>query len=201
VKITPCLLDKDNPLIADGISLGRRILSSGKEHLWEDRAGGAVDTIVIHYTSASAIMPATPYSHEAILKIFCDYGVSSHFLISRRGAVHLLVPEDKKAWHCGGSIMPEPDNRRGVNEFSIGIEFVATATSGFTSSQYCAAALLCADLEKRRRKKFIYTGHDRIAGVRAVTLGLRKEAKVDPGRLFDWENFYERLENARKSFL
>jgi N-acetyl-anhydromuramyl-L-alanine amidase AmpD len=97
--------------------------------------------------------------------------------------------------------MPEPDNRKGVNEFSIGIEIVATATSGFTHSQYRAAAILCADLEKRRQKKFMYTGHDQIAGARAVTLGLRKEAKVDPGNLFDWGNFYERLENARKSFL
>jgi N-acetyl-anhydromuramyl-L-alanine amidase AmpD len=200
MKITPCLLDKDNQLTVDGISLGRRICSSGKDHLWEERAGSAIDTIVIHYTSASAVLPATPYDLAAILKIFCDYGVSSHYLVNRRGAVHQLVPEDKKAWHCGGSIMPEPDNRRGVNEFSIGIEFVATATSGFTPSQYRSAALLCAELEKRRKNKFIYTGHDRIADVRAVALGLRKDVKVDPGRMFDWGNFYGQLETARKSF-
>lgn len=201
MKITPSLLDADNQLKVDGISLGRRIRASGKEHLWEERAGGAIDTIVIHYISASAIMPDSPFNHGAILKIFCDYGVSSHFLISRRGAVYRLVPEEKKAWHCGGSIMPEPDNRKGVNEFSIGIELVATPISGFSSLQYRAASFLCADLEKRHRKEFLYTGHEQIAGVRAVALGLRKEAKEDPGRLFDWENFFRQLKNARRSFL
>jgi N-acetyl-anhydromuramyl-L-alanine amidase AmpD len=197
MKITECLLDDENKLLVDGVTLGELIRLSGKQHLWEERRSGRIDTIVFHYISAVAVLPGTPYRHEIILKIFCNYGVSSHFLISRRGRVFLLVPEDKKAWHCGGSIMPEPDNRQAVNEFSIGIELVATPGSGFTLSQYHAAARLCVDLENRYRKRFFYTGHDRIAGERAVTLGLRKEAKVDPGKLFDWEAFFHLLENNR----
>jgi N-acetyl-anhydromuramyl-L-alanine amidase AmpD len=199
MKTTVCLLDSSNPLIIDGISLGRRVLSSGKKHLWEERSSGIVDVIVLHYMSASTVMPRRPFDQGAIFKIFCDYGVSSHFLVNRRGKVFLLVPGEKKAWHSGGSIMPEPDNRRGVNDFSLGVELVATAESGFTLSQYRAAARLCADLEKRYKRKFIYTGHDRIAGPRAVKLGLRKDAKVDPGELFDWKCFYRRLETARES--
>jgi N-acetyl-anhydromuramyl-L-alanine amidase AmpD len=197
MKITQVLLDSENPLMVDGVPLGQRIRSTGKGYLWEKRANGLIDTVVIHYVSAAGVTPRTPFRLEAILKIFCDYGVSSHFLIDRRGRVCNLVPESKKAWHCGGSIMPHPDNRRSVNEFSLGIELVATATSGFTASQYRAAAQLCADLETRHGKKFIYTGHDRIAGERAVALGLRREAKVDPGRLFDWDFFESLLENAR----
>lgn len=199
MKITHCLLDDANPLLIDGVSLGRRIRASGKEHLWEERAGGVIDVIVMHYISAVAVMPGDPFNLEAVLKIFCDYGVSSHFLVNREGGIYQLVPEDKKAWHCGGSIMPEPDNRKGVNQFSIGMEFLATPESGFTGSQYHAASMLCADLEKKREIRFVYTGHDRIAGGRAVKLGLRKEAKVDPGGFFDWETFFKQLETARRS--
>lgn len=198
MKISQVLLDSENPFVVDGIPLGRRVLSTGKEHIWEERTNGLIDTVVIHYISAAGVTPRTPFRLEAILKIFCDYGVSSHFLVDRRGRIYNLVPEEQKAWHCGGSIMPEPDNRTGVNDFSIGIELVATAVSGFTASQYRAASQLCADLEKRRGKPFLYTGHDLIAGERAVALGLRKEAKVDPGNLFDWDFFLSLLENARE---
>jgi N-acetyl-anhydromuramyl-L-alanine amidase AmpD len=201
LKISLCLLDHRNPLIADGISIGRRILASGKKHLWDERENGSIDAVILHYTSAIAIASAQPFSLEENLKIFCDYGVSSHFFISRRGGTSRLVPEDKKAWHCGGSIMPSPDNRKGVNEFSLGIELAATPDSGFTESQYRAAARLCAGLEKKYEKKFVYLGHDRIAGARAVTLGLRKEPKEDPGPLFDWNFFFLQLKKARKSFL
>jgi AmpD protein len=103
-----------------------------------------------------------------------------------------------KAWHAGGSIMPEPDNRRAVNDFSIGIELMATAASGFTTAQYRTLARLSVDIERRHARGFSYAGHDQIAGERAVALGLRAEKKVDPGALFGWERFYKELEAERK---
>jgi N-acetyl-anhydromuramyl-L-alanine amidase AmpD len=189
VNISECLLDDENSYPIDTATIGSLIASSGKKRLWDDRADGgvgAVDTIVIHYMSASAVAPDDPYNLGQLLKIFCDYGVSSHYLITRDGEVYRLVPESEKAWHAGPSIMPEPDDRTGVNEFSIGIELAATESSGFTDAQYEALHTLCIDIEDRRRKKMAYVGHDMIAGERAVALGLRKEPKVDPGPLFDW---------------
>ena len=192
MNINECLLDAENGYPVDPVevpaTIGSLIASSGKKRLWDDRAGGidAIDTIVIHYMSAAAVSPDDPYNLSRLLKIFCDYGVSAHYLIARDGEVCRLVPEEMKAWHAGPSIMPEPDNRTGVNEFSIGIELAATESSGFTDAQYETLNGLCADIEERRRKKMVYVGHDMIAGERAVALGVRKEPKVDPGPLFDW---------------
>jgi N-acetyl-anhydromuramyl-L-alanine amidase AmpD len=197
VKITTCLLDAENPFPAGDASLGALIAASGKRRLWEERSGAAVDVIVVHYLSAVVAAPDAPFQKDLVLRLFCDYGVSSHYLIGRRGGVLRLVPESMKAWHAGGSIMPEPDNRRAVNDFSIGIELMATATSGFTPSQYVSLVQLCGDIERRNRRKFLYAGHDRIAGARAVKLGLRSEPKIDPGARFDWERFFAGLDRER----
>jgi N-acetyl-anhydromuramyl-L-alanine amidase AmpD len=189
MKITPFLLDLNNNSIIEGTSVGERLRLAGKEHLWTERESGVIDTVVIHYASARAIDPKRAFDLRLIVKIFCDLTVSSHYLITRNGAIFLLVPEDKKAWHCGGSIMPDPDNRQGVNEFSIGIELIATDASGFTKKQYAALSRLRKNMEQRYEKTFIYVGHEEIAGERAVKLGLRKDRKVDPGELFDWRAF------------
>ena len=197
IIINKCLLSAENGVTVDGVAIGALIGASGRRHLWEQRRNAVVDVIVVHYTSAVVPAPDRAFNKGLILKIFCDYGVSSHYLIGRRGGVDLLVPEEMKAWHAGGSIMPEPDNRQGVNEFSIGIELLATPTSGFAPSQYRSLSRLCADIEQRHCRRFTYVGHDRIAGERAVALGLRKDAKADPGALFDWDRFLQQLEAER----
>jgi len=187
MKIYDCILDDKNGFAVNASTIGGLIAASGKQHLWGERAEGVVDTVVIHYMSAVNVNPARPYDLGLNLKIFCDYGVSSHYLITRRGRVLRLVPEEMKAWHAGASIMPEPDNRTGVNEFSIGIELMGAEKSGFTKLQYAALRRLCQDIEKRRGKKMRLVGHDQVAGERAVAMGLRADAKTDPGPLFDWD--------------
>jgi len=189
MNIKKCLLESANDYPVGASTIGAMIVSSsGKERLWDERSGGAdaVDTVVIHYMSAVDVVPGDPYNLGQLLKIFCDYGVSSHYLINRDGEIYNLVPEGMKAWHAGLSIMPEPDNRTGVNEFSIGIELLATRDSGFTEAQYEALGGLCVGIEGRFRRKMVYVGHDMVAGERAVALGLRKDPKIDPGPLFDW---------------
>ena len=193
MKIYECLLDNNNDIVIGNDTLGGMITSSGKRHLWEKRKGGEVDTIVIHYMSAVNVDKDNPYDIGKLLKIFRDFGVSSHYLITRRGKVYRFVPEDAKAWHAGPSVMPAPDDRTGVNEFSIGIELMATESSGFTKSQYISLIRLCQDIEKRHGRKMAYVGHDQIAGERAVAMGLRKEPKTDPGPLFDWDFFMEKV--------
>ncbi|MDG5815122.1 N-acetylmuramoyl-L-alanine amidase [Chitinispirillales bacterium ANBcel5] len=197
MKIVDCLLNRRNDFLADGKTIGKRIEDSEKQHLWEDRTGDIIDTVVFHYISAVERTESGKYNFEQIVKIFCDYGVSSHYLICRDGQIVRLVPEEKKAWHSGASIMPPPDCRKGVNEFSIGIEFVATHHSGFTEKQYISLINLCGDMQKRYCRGFNYVGHDDIAGERAVRLGIRAIPKTDPGPLFRWEWFKEAL-NAKK---
>jgi N-acetyl-anhydromuramyl-L-alanine amidase AmpD len=198
MKITESLLTTGNGLAVGDTTIGALIAAAGKEHLWEERQGSFVDVIVVHYTSAVAVSPSAPYNRGAVMKLFCDYGVSSHYLVDREGNIDRLAPEEKKAWHAGGSIMPGPDNRRGVNDFSIGIELMATADSGFTEEQYRSLSQLCGDIERRHGRRFIYVGHDAIAGERAVALGLRKEKKTDPGERFDWGFFLQQLGEVRQ---
>ncbi len=125
------------------------IAATGKEHLWEPRfLPYEVNVIVIHSVSAEALSPAEPFDRRWILKTFCDYGVSSHYLIERSGEILRLVPEEMKAWHAGGSIMPEPDNRQAVNGFSLGIELAASSVSGFSAVQYEKLAGLCSDIDE-----------------------------------------------------
>jgi N-acetyl-anhydromuramyl-L-alanine amidase AmpD len=93
--------------------------------------------------------------------------------------------------------MPEPDSRQGINDFSIGIELLATNTSGFTGKQYRALAALCNEIEKSNNRKMTYIGHEHIAGEQAVGMGLRDDCKIDPGSLFDWDWFYKELERNR----
>lgn len=191
------LLDSNNKFEIQDVTLGTLITRAGKEHLWNDRNENLIEVLVIHYISAVAVKPELPFDLETILKIFCDYGVSSHFLICRDGFVYRLVPEEKRAWHCGGSIMPIPDMRKNVNDFSIGIELMATAESGFTDLQYTAVSELSLYIENIYKKRFTYVGHDEIAGQRAVDLNLRKDVKVDPGNLFDWNLFEQELSRMR----
>jgi len=117
--------------------------------------------------------------------IFRDYGVSSHYVIDRNGNIYLLVPEAKKAWHAGVSQMPAPDNRKNVNDFSIGIELIGDEEVPFEEAQYSALNFLLKDIKKRHDIKHI-VGHQHIATQKMVEAGLRKDAKWDPGKQFDW---------------
>jgi N-acetylmuramoyl-L-alanine amidase len=190
MQITPCLLDKNNLRAVDGLPIGEWVTIKGKAQLWNGRpADMEVDTVVIHYTSAINVLRRDPFNIDIILKIFCDFAVSSHYLINRDGDVMQLAPDEARAWHCGGSIMPYPDLRADVNDFSIGIELVATQQSGYTEEQYGSFDALCGLLRRRFPGIVNAVGHEHIAGDAAVARRLRPVAKADPGPLFDWARF------------
>jgi N-acetylmuramoyl-L-alanine amidase len=151
-------------------------------------AGRRVDTVVIHYLSGINVDRARWSDPRLCLDILRQYRVSAHYMIDRAGTVYTLVDEGNVAWHAGGSLMPAPDNRRGVNRFSVGIELIATHTSGFTDAQYDALATLVRGIKARHPIRDI-VGHDQISGSRAVALGLRRDIKPDPGPRFDWGRF------------
>lgn len=151
-------------------------------------AGRAIDTIVIRYLSGINVDAGRWDDPRLCREILRQYHVSAHYLVDRAGRVYRLVDERDVAWHAGGSIMPAPDNRRGVNRFSIGIELIATHGSGFTDAQYDALATLVRGIMARHPIRHL-VGHDQISGARAVRLGLRRDVKPDPGPRFDWARF------------
>ena len=184
MNIQKCYLDSENSFLIDYRSVSEKILSGPHKALWEDRAV-EIDTIIVHYMSAVEFYNNDPFNIKKCLEVFMKFDVSAHYIIDRLGEVYSLVPLEKKAWHCGGSIMPTGDGRIGVNDFSIGIELMATEKSGFTDKQYASLNSLVKEVKGEYNINSIL-GHDEISGVHAVNLGLRSDVKNDPGKLFDW---------------
>ena len=112
---------------------------------FDERPNNAiVDLIVIHAIS----LPAGFYNTQLIKDLFLnclDPGkdeflesiknlkVSSHFLITRKGALIQFVPTHKRAWHAGISTYKGKEN---CNDFSIGIELEGCDDEEFEKPQY-----------------------------------------------------------------
>ena len=144
-----------------------------------------VDLIVIHAIS----LPAGFYNTQLIKDLFLnclDPGkdeflesiknlkVSSHFLITRKGALIQFVPTHKRAWHAGISTYKGKEN---CNDFSIGIELEGCDDEEFEKAQYHSLSRLInfLSIDLKIDKQNI-VGHADIAPGR----------KTDPGPLFDW---------------
>ena len=144
-----------------------------------------VDLIVIHAIS----LPAGFYNTQLIKDLFLnclDPGkdeflesiknlkVSSHFLITRKGALIQFVPTHKRAWHAGISSHKGKEN---CNDFSIGIELEGCDDEEFEKEQYHSLSRLINFLSiDLKINKLNIVGHADIAPGR----------KTDPGPLFDW---------------
>ena len=153
---------------------------------FDERPNNAiVDLIVIHAIS----LPAGFYNTQLIKDLFLnclDPGkdeflesiknlkVSSHFLITRKGALIQFVPTHKRAWHAGISSYKGKEN---CNDFSIGIELEGCDDEEFEKEQYHSLSrlinFLSIDLKIDKQN---LVGHADIAPGR----------KTDPGPLFDW---------------
>lgn len=170
-----------------------------------------IDTVVVHYASAiywfdpsfqkivseegkayaekigltKDNVDAHKYDPYLVKAIFEAYGVSSHYAIARDGTVIRFVPDNDRAYHAGRSTMPT-DGREGVNDFSIGIELMAshpnddptvkTKEDAYTEAQYESLNKLIAQLCNDHGIDAV-VGHDEIAPGR----------KTDPGPLFQWD--------------
>jgi len=153
---------------------------------FDERPNNAiVDLIVIHAIS----LPAGFYNTQLIKDLFLnclDPGkdeflesiknlkVSSHFLITRKGALIQFVPTHKRAWHAGISSYKGKEN---CNDFSIGIELEGCDDEEFEKAQYHSLSRLInfLSIDLKIDKQNI-VGHADIAPGR----------KTDPGPLFDW---------------
>lgn len=151
-----------------GLSIESRILRFGFR---TPPAPRSIDTIVLH--SSYNALGGDVYSVDKTISEYEQYGVGAHYLIDRSGRVLRLVEEANIAYHAGSSKMP--DGRKNVNDFSIGIEIIATEESGYTDKQYAAVNALIADIKGRHKIKSV-VGHSDIAPGR----------KTDPWK-FDWK--------------
>jgi AmpD protein len=136
----------------------------------EKRSSRSIDTIVIH--SSYDALGGDPFSVSGIVKEYQEYGVAAHYLIDRVGTVYQLVADKDVAYHAGLSSVP--DGRKGVNEFSLGIELINTKTSQYTNKQYEALNSLLRLLKNKYSIRYVL-GHNQIA----------PERKDDPWN-FQW---------------
>ena len=154
----------------------------------------AIDLIVIHAIS----LPAGRYNTQLIKDLFLncldpgkdkflgsikDLKVSSHFLITRKGALIQFVSTNKRAWHAGIS---NYKGRERCNDFSIGIELEGTEFVAYTEEQYQSLTDLAHAVMHSYPKITLprITGHQYIAPLR----------KADPGLSFDWVKFRQQIQ-------
>lgn len=140
---------------------------------YNDRAPGAINMLVLHYTGM--------ISREHALAWLCDplAQVSAHYLIDEMGLVYQLVDEKHRAWHAGISCWA---GERDINSRSIGIELVnpghGTDYRNFTLFQMQALAELCREIVSRHP-----IPPHRVLGHCDVAPGRKR----DPGEKFDWQ--------------
>ena len=134
--------------------------------------GAAVDCLVLHYTGMETA--------EAALARLCDPAakVSAHYVGDEDGAVHALVPEERRAWHAGDSSWAGESD---VNSRSVGIELVNPGHEfgyrPFPEAQMAALEEVCLGVLSRHPiRPARVLAHSDVAPAR----------RLDPGELFDW---------------
>ena len=142
-----------------------------------------IDLIVLHSIS----LPPGHYGGPQVQQLFTNQldwqahpyfrqieglQVSSHFFITRTGALWQFVACGDRAWHAGESSYR---GRGNCNDDSIGIELEGLEGGNFEAPQYETLAGLCAALLQAYPIAHI-AGHEHIAAGR----------KHDPGEGFDW---------------
>lgn len=122
-----------------------------------------------------------PTQHEYFSQV-CNLRVSAHFLIRRGGELVQFVPTHMRAWHAGESCF---NNRRQVNDFSIGIELEGADDQPFSDAQYDTLSELTRALMSA------------YPGIRTSTLVAHSDIapgrKTDPGECFDWDRYFTSL--------
>ncbi|MFZ1626913.1 MAG: N-acetylmuramoyl-L-alanine amidase [Candidatus Moraniibacteriota bacterium] len=171
-EVTPLVstpeVPKEQPIDSGDLAIQSRILRFGFR---VPPASRTIDTIVLH--SSYNALGGDVYSVDRTIEEYEQYGVGAHYLIDRSGTIYRLIEEGNIAYHAGPSKMP--DGRKNVNDFSIGIEMIATKESGYTDKQYTAVNALITDIKSRHKIKSV-VGHGDIAPGR----------KTDPWK-FNWK--------------
>lgn len=164
----PAPVPSTEPAKSLGLSIESRLIRFGYRLPPTPRT---TDTIVLHssYNASGGDL----YDLDKTIAQYETYGVGAHYIIDRKAVIYRLVDEANIAYHAGSSKMT--DGRKNVNDFSIGIEIIATEDSGYTEKQYIAVNDLIDEIKTRHKIKTV-VGHGDIAPGR----------KTDPWK-FDWK--------------
>lgn len=160
-------------------------------------ASAQIDLIVIHSIS----LPPGEFGNGCVQRLFTNQldwdahpyfqeirglQVSSHFFITRLGALWQFVACGDRAWHAGQSRYRGRDS---CNDDSIGIELEGLEGNTFEACQYETLTGLCAALLQAYPITHI-AGHEHIAPGR----------KQDPGPGFDWPLLQRSLASPPQCF-
>ncbi|NHO65114.1 1,6-anhydro-N-acetylmuramyl-L-alanine amidase AmpD [Aestuariicella hydrocarbonica] len=152
-----------------------------------------ISLLVIHNIS----LPPGEFENGCVQQFFCNQldhaahpffqeivglEVSSHFFISRQGALTQFVPVGARAWHAGASTF---NGRERCNDFSIGIELEGTDEQPYTDQQYACLQRLTDTLMRH----YPAISVERITGHSDISPG----RKTDPGPAFDWPRYLDGL--------
>lgn len=85
---------------------------------WGERLGNRIEFYIFHGIDAQ---PGTTLEGAAKYLKRNDRGVSAHELVGGT-TTYLMVPDEKVAWHCGGSRLPNGSEGRLANRQTWGIE-------------------------------------------------------------------------------
>jgi N-acetylmuramoyl-L-alanine amidase len=92
-----------------------RLISSPSPNFGDRPAATPIDILLFHYTGMPTAAAALARLRDPAVE------ASAHYLVDEDGAVHALVPEEKRAWHAGASYWAGETD---INSRSIGIEIV-----------------------------------------------------------------------------
>ena len=141
-----------------------------------------ITAVVIHYTASNSIDGTIDWFSRK------ESRVSAHYVVGRDGRVVQMVRDEDVAWHAGHSAMRpnlpdgDPAQEPNVNSFSIGIELVGTADSGFTDRQLASLYALVEVLIARYR-----IAPERVVG----------HCHIAPGRKIDPDGFDQQFPWAK----
>jgi N-acetyl-anhydromuramyl-L-alanine amidase AmpD len=138
-----------------------------------------IDCIVVHDTESETAKEAVSWFESAESK------VSAHYVVDRDGTLYRCVPDDRRAWHAGGSVLA---GRANVNDYSIGIELAGFASRPYPEAQIDALVELCVALCLRHPAITV----DRIVGHEHVAMPPGR--KTDPGPHFPWDTVRARIQ-------
>lgn len=146
-------------------------------------AGCVIDTLVIHDTNVPNVTRARQIANHFLNP---RSQVSAHYIIGKSGEIVQCVPDEKRAWHAGPSLLGK---RTHVNDFSIGIELVndESGRDPFTEPQYKSLSNLVAYLLQRYA-----IPHENVVGHRDIAQP--KGIKQDPADNFNWGYLWQRTQ-------
>ena len=142
-----------------------------------------IDVVIVH--SVYNASGGDKYNVDLVINQFSHYGVSSHYIIGRDGAIYRLVKEKDVSFQAGKSSLP--DGRTNVNSCSIGIELITTKDSldAPTELQIKSLTALVKDIQSRYKIKYVLRHSDIAPG-----------RKTDPWNM-NWEDFLKTIEDKK----